>query len=130
MSSTQKSITKTCKYVEHNLKTGKLWETPHKTLEHAHVIKSKQRSFTACYHLPINTTAVTNICMNGIAVYDFCGFPQRTAVIGGGGRFEMKRRYYDGLLVSVELLLKDICYYTKKKPVFRVVIEVEEEGEA
>lgn len=113
-------------YVEHALKKNRLWETEHRTYDHAHKITARHRSFTACYKLPLNTTCITNLCFNGVSVYDFSGVRRRTAIIGGGGRFEMKRRYYDGQLVSVELILKDVCYYTAKKPVFRVVIEVAE----
>lgn len=103
----------------------KLWETEHKVLEHHHPkIKAKMRSFTVCYKLPVNTFCLESLVINGVLVYDFAGEPRRTSVIGGGGRFELRRRFYDGVCVGCELLLKDVCYYSTKKPVVKCVLGV------
>lgn len=115
------------KLVELNLRSSKLWESQTHELDHPHAtkIKTKARIYTQCFKLPKAFRTLSTIVCNNIVVYD-CGIrPRITSVIGGGGRFEVRRRYYDGEVVNCELMLKDVCYYTKKKPVFKIFVEVE-----
>lgn len=122
---TSKKITS--KSISYELYRNKLWETEHKILEHHHPnIKSKMRCFSVCYKIPITTYTLENLVINGINVYDFLNNPKRTAQIGGGGRFEIKRQFYDGKIVSCSLLLKDVCYYSTKKPVIKCILGVDE----
>lgn len=108
----------------------KLWETEHKLTTHFHdKITAKMRSFTVCYKLPINTFCLESLVINGVLVYDYDGEPRRTSIIGGGGRFEVRRRFYDGVCVSCELLLKDVCYFTNKKPVIKAVVGVNDKNQ-
>lgn len=105
----------------------KQWETEHKITPHFHdKITAQMRSFTVCYKLPIDTFCLESLVINGVLVYDFAGEPRRTSIIGGGGRFELRRRFYDGEIVQCELLLKDVCYFTNKKPVVKAVIGINE----
>lgn len=109
-----------------DLSKRKLWETEHKMSKHHHTaITAAQRTFTICYKLPLNTMSLESLMINGVLVYDIgTSAPKRTAVIGGGGRFELRKRFYDGECVACELMLRDVCYYTKKKPTFKCVIGV------
>lgn len=107
-----------------NLARAKMWETSIKILPHPHKIKGSMRTYTICYKLPVKTYCVETLVVDGVIVYDFASDPKRTAPIGGGGRFEMRRRYYDGECVAVELLIRDLTYYTSKRPVVRGIIGV------
>ena len=122
-------VEKSIKLVDLNLKNSKNWQTTVLEIDHPHDFKKKvkQRVFTASYRLPINFLCVANIVINGVVVYDCGASPKCSYVIGGGGRFEVRRRFYDGELVAVELLLKDVCCYSSRKPSFKVIVEVEEE---
>lgn len=102
----------------------KNWETSIKKLPHPHKIAGIMRTLTVSYKLPVKTACVESIVINGTLVYDFGGNPKRTSAIGGGGRFELRRRFYDGECVFCELLIRDLTYYTNKRPVVKGIIGV------
>lgn len=106
------------------LSRHKLWETKSKSLPHPHKITGMMRTITICYKLPVKTQCLESLVVNGTLVYDYAGLPTRTAPIGGGGRFELRRRYYDGECVSCELLIRDLTYYTSKRPTVSGIIGV------
>lgn len=104
----------------------KIWKTAVSEHEHPHVcIKQKQKSYSVAYKLPISFVSVSAIVAGGVVVYKSVDY-KKTSVVGGGGRFEVRRRFYDGALVFVELLLKDMCYYTSKPPALKIFIEIDD----
>lgn len=109
-----------------NITQKKDWQTAIKKLTNPHNAKklgNTMSSFTICTKLPINFSHVVSVVYNGVLVYDLKAGsrPKMSSVIGGGGRFQVRRNYYDNELVKVDIVFKDLIWFNKKKPVIRIV---------
>lgn len=113
-------------------KQKKGWSTTPREIVNIHNFKknTKLKTITFCTKLPKNFAFLTTIIINGIVAFDQkIGNYKRTSIIGGGGRFEVKRRFFDGEVVEVELLFKDLIYFTNKKPKIEIIYGVKIEDE-
>lgn len=112
---------------------NKTWLSTPKLVPNTHGKKfgSDMQIYTICAKLPTNASHVVSVVVNGVLAYDLKEDqqPLRTSVIGGGGRYELRRRYWDGECVGVEIMFKDIIFFTKKKPTIKIIAAVFEEEE-
>lgn len=128
--------------IETTLKTfeitaKKRWSTEPKTISNTHTKKlgNAMQVFTVCAALPTNFSHVVSIVVNGVLAFDLKEGQRgiSTSVIGGGGRFEVRRTFFDRECVEVKIIFKDVVYFTKRPPSIKIIaaIKVEEKtGEA
>lgn len=112
---------------------NKKWATEPKSIANTHGKKfgTGMQVFTVCGRLPTNFSHVVSVVVNGVLAYDLKEDekPTCTSVIGGGGRFEVRRTFYDRECVDVTIYFKDVVYFTKRKPTIRIVAAVFTEDE-
>lgn len=109
--------------------TGKKrWSTEPREIVNTHSKKlgGAMQVFTVCANLPIDFSHVVSVVVNGVLAYDLKedDKPTSSSVIGGGGRFEVRRTYYDRECVEVRIMFKDVVYFTKRRPTIKLVAAV------
>lgn len=82
----------------------------------------RMRFATINFKLPLDTMNVETIIINGVVAWDFKGEPVKSSIIGGGGRFRHERRFYERVMVSQTLLIKDLPCYGDGQPLIDVVL--------
>lgn len=103
----------------------KRWATEPKEIVNTHNKKlgGYMQVFTVCTNLPKEFSHVVSVVVNGVVAYDLKEDekPTSSSVVGGGGRFEVRRSYYDRECVEVRITFKDMIYFGKRRPTIKLV---------
>lgn len=82
--------------------------------------------YSCAMQVPNDVDFLENVIVNGCLAYEAFGKSLRTSLIAGGGRFELRRSYYDGEQVMTQIIFRDMIYFGKNKPKISLVVRKKE----
>lgn len=85
-----------------------------------------QQYATYCFKVPLSSQYVETIYRDGHVVWERVASKQNynSAIIGGGGRFFWRRRWFSRKIVSIEIEFHDIPLKNGKDPLFEISVRV------
>lgn len=87
--------------------------------------EKEQRYMTVCYRIPTTAQYVETIWKDGEIVWERSqGSTFNTAILGGGGRFWWRRKWFNRKLVAIELEFKDVPLRGGAEPNFEIAVRV------
>lgn len=109
-------------------KGKKLWSSePEETLNPFGKTKGEkeQRYATYCFKVPVTAQYIETIYRDGQIVWERSqGSTYNSAVIGGGGRFVWRRKWFARKIVAIELEFRDVPLKAGKDPAFEISVRV------
>lgn len=92
-------------------KSKKIWSSDPEETYNPFITKGtkEQQYVTVCYQIPLAAQYVETIFRDGQAVWERSqGSTYNSAILGGGGRFIWRRKWYNRKIVAIELEFKDV----------------------